>query len=51
MKSTYKNSRFVPIPILNSNADNNDRGRVIYRGFNPKSSDFYFRILKDVSEI
>lgn len=41
--------RFVPIPILYDNPINEIRGKIIYRGLMPRTSDNYFRLLKEVN--
>ena len=43
-----KRFRYPPIPIIGGGREHEYRGKVVYRGLQPRTSDAYFRMLREV---
>lgn len=47
-QNLIKRMRYTPIPIIYDSPLNEIRGKKVYRGLQPRTSDNYFRLLKDI---
>lgn len=48
MQTASSSRKFERIPIIKYEEEYNSLGRIIYKGFVPRSSDNYFKQLKEV---